>query len=287
MRIASKGRQKQMTAIVKRKHRPSSSADQISLRSDESIRSISISPSLRDDHTYCALYSAETFINDVRNINTFQDSNRTLHAKPTNEDRDLHQAANILFHMRQTPPPPPLAMTLALPEDKDHLNSLHCFVRRYLLELVVIPDCCVRQTVCYDRVGLQCVYCAHTPKNERDSGAAFFPRSVDDIYRMVCNWQRTHFQSCQHVPDDVKARYWKLKTQDKSRGKVPYWTNSARKLGLANYVEIEPSLVGNSSTKRKISPGTTDDVDDLEEDKTNTGRSKSLRVGIILVKSAV
>jgi hypothetical protein len=108
---------------------------------------------------------------------------------------------------------------------------------------------------------------------------------------MVCNWQRAHFQSCQHVPDDVKARYWRLKTQDKSRGKVPYWTDSAHKLGLADYVEIEPSpVVGNSSNKRKISPGrssTTKDFDDLEEDKTNTGRSKSLRVGILFVKSAV
>lgn len=279
-----------MTSIVKQKHRPSPSVGQISLRSDKSIRSVSISPSLRDDHTCCALYSTETFINNVPNTHdVVSDCDRTSNPKPSREDRDLHRAASILFHMRQTPTHPPSSMTLALPEDKDHLNSLHCFVRRYLLELVVIPDCCVRPSVCYDRVGLQCAYCAHTPKNERDSGAAFFPRSIDDIYRMVCNWQRTHFQSCQHVPDNVKARYWKLKTQDKSRGKVPYWTDSARKLGLANYVEIEPSLVENSSTKRKFSPSrssTTEDDDDLEEVETNTVRSKSSRVGILFVKAA-
>jgi len=193
-------------------------------------------------------------------------------------DSDLNRAACILIGMSQNQIKNK-AMTLALPEDKDHLNSLHCFVRSNLLEIVVVSDSRNKTKSCFDRVGLQCAHCARTPKYERDSGASFFPHCLDDIYRMVCNWQRTHFQTCHNVPADVKSQYWDLKNKDKSRGKVKYWADSARKVGLANYLEAGSSISG-PEIRKKSCASTSSCDEETVDDFTYVEASKSSRMGI-------
>lgn len=288
MKLASRGRRKRsstMTTISKRKHL---SPGHNFIKSDESTPSVTISPSLIDQS--CALFHTDSFLNVPRTV-AYTDGEHNIIISTSNTDDDddeLQQAASILFDMRRIKATP--MMTLALPEDKDHLNSLHCFVRRNLLEIIVVSNCSIRPKVCYDRVGFRCVHCAHTPKGERDTGASFFPRALDDIYRMVCNWQRTHFQTCHHVPDDVKRRYWELKTQDRSRGKVPYWTDSARKIGLANYIDTVASMSSRSSSNsRKISPAGSNIIQDeeREDDDDETCMIKSKRIGIRFVQTVV
>mmetsp|Transcript_13053 Transcript_13053/g.16524 ORF Transcript_13053/g.16524 Transcript_13053/m.16524 type:complete len:203 (+) Transcript_13053:444-1052(+) len=98
------------------------------------------------------------------------------------------------------------------------------------------------------RVGLRCVHCAHVESHSQQDSyptavatastvatkADFFPRSIHQLYREVCTWQRVHFQHCTHVPAECRKKYKYLKESDKSRGKTKYWEMSAKELGLVD-----------------------------------------------------
>ena len=115
--------------------------------------------------------------------------------------------------------------------DEGNVNPLHCFVRKELVEVVVLG-----RDFGY-RVGLRCVYCGPLPKSERNvfSMSQFFPKSVEDMYRGVCTWQRIHFPHCKHVPEHMKVRYRELKQISlDTRGRKQYWIESAKALGMRN-----------------------------------------------------
>ena len=117
------------------------------------------------------------------------------------------------------------------------------------------------------RVGLRCIYCKHHQMKKKqchrnqytkcDSSSSFpysvdtteigatscdvdatkadfYPRSLQQLYREVCTWQRVHFQHCRHIPKSVRDQYNHWKESDKTRGKTKYWESSARELGLVN-----------------------------------------------------
>lgn len=156
----------------------------------------------------------------------------------------------------RTVTPAPSGMRLAFPEDAHELNSLHCFVRAELLEVFALPDAdasssntqarsSTRRTTTTassgrsytsGRVGLRCVYCAHLPRRARAGStmSSFYPKSLSDIYRSVCTWQRIHFRTCRHIPPQVRQGYWQLKESDRTRGKTRYWVSSAQRLGLVD-----------------------------------------------------
>ena len=119
---------------------------------------------------------------------------------------------------------------LAMPEDPNELNSLHCFVRAHLLEVFSLPPHKDKP----GRVGLRCVFCSHLPRKQRSGTTmcTFYPKSLQDLYRSVMTWQRIHFRSCKHVSPKMKEEYWKHKQSDQTRGKTTYWITSAMRLGL-------------------------------------------------------
>ena len=123
-------------------------------------------------------------------------------------------------------------MRLAAKGDKDNLNQLHCYVRKELLEVFVLDGSDDGQ----HRVGLRCVHCGCLPKEKRggSSMSAFFPKSVEDLYRAVCTWQRIHFKACKVIPEDVKETYWRLKDEDRTRGKKAHWIKTAKNMGFRN-----------------------------------------------------
>ncbi len=176
-------------------------------------------------------------------------------------------------------------MRLASPDDCDELNSLHCFVRADLLEVFVLEDSRSCQP-CKDgkqihRVGIRCVYCGTKPKSERagTSMSTFFPKSLQDIYRGVCTWQRIHFPACKHMPDEMKYLYKALKDGDRSRGKKAHWIRSARKMGFQNVDENRNGVVWVDSAKRTSKaepqcPKVTLDLTILDdENKADSGSS--------------
>ena len=99
------------------------------------------------------------------------------------------------------------------------------------------------------RVGLRCVHCYNLSQlkqsseycetSSKASMSLFYPKSLNDLYRSVCTWQRVHFRNCQHIPKDVRKRYWALKDGDRSRGKTKYWIVSAKKLGLVDTMGLQ------------------------------------------------
>jgi hypothetical protein len=171
---------------------------------------------------------------------------------------DTQSTAHKAKSITRSVTPSPSVMRLALPEDAQELNSLHCFVRAELLELFALPAthdeiASVDQhsarassrrnnssqkgrNYSSGRVGLRCVYCAHLPRRARSGStmSSFYPKSLTDIYRSVCTWQRIHFRSCRHVPPQVREGYSHLKDSDRTRGKTRYWVSSAHRLGLVD-----------------------------------------------------
>jgi succinate dehydrogenase flavin-adding protein (antitoxin of CptAB toxin-antitoxin module) len=135
---------------------------------------------------------------------------------------------DIQSHPFQQPVPKKLPKSLALTADCENLNKLHQFVRSDLLEIV--------QDDQLKKVGLQCIFCKTSPENGPRS--KFFPQYLENkgrgLYRKTCEWQRVHFKQCTQVPDSVKEKYYELKLADKSRGKVQYWEDSAKQIGLFN-----------------------------------------------------
>jgi hypothetical protein len=182
----------------------------------------------------------------------------TLSESPTNLPEEQQQPVVPHASATRTVTPAPGGIRLALPEDAHELNSLHCFVRAELLEVFALPDDGVSsnqgrtqsrssrrtgttvttsgRSYASGRVGLRCVYCAHLPRRARTGStmSSFYPKSLSDLYRSVCTWQRIHFRTCRHIPPQVREGYWQLKESDRTRGKTRYWVTSAQRIGLVD-----------------------------------------------------
>lgn len=134
---------------------------------------------------------------------------------------------------------------LAHPTDHLNVNSLHRFVRQELLEVFFFSDDSLGGgTSVFRRVGLRCVFCGTLSKEEREQGRngtpgcssmnVFYPKSVEDLYRQVCTWQRIHFGLCPFIPDAFKTKYNMLKDQDRTRGRKCHWKKTAIAMGMYN-----------------------------------------------------
>jgi hypothetical protein len=185
-------------------------------------------------------------------------------------------------------------MRLAMPNDRQELNSLHCFVRSELLEVFVLdvdqlPTERTTQASGH-RVGIRCIHCGKLPKSERagTSMSTFFPKSLQDIYRGVCTWQRIHFKACRHMPEELKDMYWQFKDTDRSRGKKKHWVKSAYAMGFRNVdndrsgVVYDPPAIADNEMKSPIEdsqyhinpfdpifPEVDEDDEDDEEDNSD------------------
>lgn len=140
-------------------------------------------------------------------------------------------------------------LTLAQPDDPQELNSLHCFVRSELLE-VFTSDKQYLKDASADlppKVGLRCVYCGSLPRNQKLGAtmSVFYPKSLDDLYRSVCSWQRVHFRKCLHMPSKMIEKYRFLKNEDRTRGKKIHWFNSAYRMGLRDVSANRDGIVWN------------------------------------------
>ena len=148
-------------------------------------------------------------------------------------------------------------MRLSHPDDEKNLNALHCFVRAKLLEVYVLQgekksnvmdsgkglrenenkykDEKLSGTETPNIVGVRCVFCGSLPRQERGKGqsmSTFFPKSMGEIYRGVCTWQRIHFPVCEHMPEDYRTEYRLRKERDLTRGRKAHWVMSAFDLGF-------------------------------------------------------
>ena len=144
---------------------------------------------------------------------------------------------------------------LSVPEDGDQVNSLHCFVRAELLEVFTASPSECKGDKLVSKIGLRCVYCVNVPREDRVGScmAKFYPKSLKDLYRSVCTWQRLHFKTCQFIPKDVEDKYWKLKDEDRTRGRKIHWIKSAQQLGMRDISKNRQGLMwkDDSSVKKR------------------------------------
>ena len=145
---------------------------------------------------------------------------------------------------------------LALPEDKDVLNPLRCFLRKNIcvftatqLDISCSPTSAKKSRL--GQVGLGCIHCLTLPPNQRIKRSVCFPFNISRIYQSVADIQRFHFNECSMMPSDTRAEFVKLQG-DSLKGSTgvstkQYWIDSAKRLGLADgpngmYFRRDPSL---------------------------------------------
>jgi len=128
---------------------------------------------------------------------------------------------------------------LAIPEDKDWLSDMDCFVRNNIevfsakqldLEHAAADR---KYPIKVGQVGIRCVHCAMASAGARGA-AVSYPYSISGIYESVREFQRLHLDSCQNIPQDLKDASDKLGSGAASLSSVlrRYYVQAARALGL-------------------------------------------------------
>jgi len=131
------------------------------------------------------------------------------------------------------------SVSLALPEDKEVLSPLHCFMRRYCIEAFTVNEYDTNEVKGANRlrpgmVGIRCVHCKNRPTHERAERAVCYPSSVKNIYYSMETWQRRHATVCRDIPEWVKKEMANLIVASKScaGGRRQYWADAALKIGM-------------------------------------------------------
>jgi hypothetical protein len=135
--------------------------------------------------------------------------------------------------------------SLALDTDEEYLSPLHCFERRYCVEVFAASEEDVSQPryfktqgarVVEGQVGVRCLHCKHRPYSQRGERAVCFPSSLKNIYHSIETWQRRHSLVCPDLPKWVKKSMIDLAQNSKSGagGRRKYWEDSAKRIGLAD-----------------------------------------------------
>ena len=157
----------------------------------------------------------------------------------------------------KTSPPPPCKIStnnllLASPADQQHLNALHCFVRRQLEVFqanehdITTPAPGRKTRINIGQVGIRCIWCAQLPPKERVKRAVCYPPSLSGVYHSVSNMKYDHFENCRGLPPQVRAEFTSLRSSA-GRKSVPgvsqrgsanstahYYYESAARLGLVD-----------------------------------------------------
>mmetsp|Transcript_1444 Transcript_1444/g.2837 ORF Transcript_1444/g.2837 Transcript_1444/m.2837 type:complete len:1246 (+) Transcript_1444:271-4008(+) len=138
-----------------------------------------------------------------------------------------------------SPKPERERVLLAIPEDKDWLSDMDCFVRNnievFSSRYTDVESAAVdrKYPIKIGQVGIRCVHCAKTSGGARDA-AVSYPYSISGIFESVREFQRMHLDSCQNVPRDLKEASDKLGSGATSLRSVltKYYVQAAGALGL-------------------------------------------------------
>jgi len=134
-------------------------------------------------------------------------------------------------------------ISLAVPEDKNSLSPLRCFLRQNVCAFSATEeDIAVRTpttfAVTLGQVGIGCIHCQQLPAKERSNRAVCFPFSIERVYQSVADIQRFHLSECKMVPEDVRKTFAKLQSKSSKGSKGlatrQYWISSAKKIGLVD-----------------------------------------------------
>lgn len=124
--------------------------------------------------------------------------------QPLLEPNQVSYDQNILTH----------PYTLSISTDQKFLDPVHNFLRSTCIEVFVAGDHHPGRGARphqFGQVGLRCGHCKHVHRSKRAKQAVSFPSKTINIFESVRNFQRTHFEACEYIPDELKVRHEKLK----------------------------------------------------------------------------
>lgn len=202
-------------------------------------------------------------------------------------------AAKRLKAATATPSPEKVErVVLALPQDKDWLSDMDCFVRANVeIFIADVNDLALarldrKYPIKLGQVGLRCVHCARSVVARRE--AVMYPNSVSSIFESVRDFQQLHLNSCPTLPTDLQ--YVMSKLNHGSRSSLTsvlrrYYIQSARALGLFDSEDGGGIRAGGiispmnfSSLLSTTSELSQSQVDPADTDNTNQDASKRLKV---------
>ena len=140
---------------------------------------------------------------------TSTDESAIIYERPTDEAAKALAAS--LTH--SDPPSPSSRVLLGIPEDKEWLSDMDCFVRRNLevfcatAEDVKIAEEDRKYPISVGQVGMRCIHCALVGGRTAARGSAVaFPYSISGIYEAVREFQRLHLEACPNLPPATKQK---------------------------------------------------------------------------------
>lgn len=165
-------------------------------------------------------------------------------SSPTNVrlQRSKKEAAKILFESAsQTGQISPASrVSLAIPEDKEWLSDMDCFIRNQLeVFCATAADVETAQTdrkypIRVGQVGIRCIHCSTAKKGSGAQGQAVaYPFSISGIYESVREFQRLHLENCEHLPVETKNKLTAFKGSSSLSSVLrKYYVLAAKGLGL-------------------------------------------------------
>lgn len=185
---------------------------------------------------------------------------KILQAKPPFQSQN-HASLLEIKHNHLTPRSRHLradAILLSSPQDEQHLNEIHCFIRKQLEVFsatasdVNAPAPGRRQRIALGQVGIRCIHCAFLPARNRLKRAVCYPPSMKGIYHAVSNMKFDHFTLCQHLPVDVKDRFAQLYSSETRRSPRSRCSKGSRCSPMGHFYVESASKLGLVDTETEI-----------------------------------
>jgi hypothetical protein len=163
--------------------------------------------------------------------------------------RSAKEAAKALAVAAEQNQPltPSSRVVLAIPEDKEWLSDMDCFIRKQLEVFCADQDDVStaqndrKYPVFVGQVGIRCIHCSMA-KGATGTAVAF-PYAISQIYESVREFQRLHLDSCENLPATTKAKLAAFKG------------SSSLSSVLRKYYVIAAKALGLHDTREGIHPG--------------------------------
>lgn len=136
-------------------------------------------------------------------------------------------------------PSPSSRILLAIPEDKEWLSDMDCYIRRQLEVFCANEDDVEaaradrKYPISVGQVGIRCIHCSIAQGNDAIGHAIAYPFSISGIYESVREFHRLHLDSCENLPPTSRAKLANLKGASSLSSVLrKYYILAAKALGL-------------------------------------------------------
>lgn len=137
------------------------------------------------------------------------------------------------------PPSPSSRILLAIPDDKEWLSDMDCYIRKQLEVFCANEDDVAaaqadrKYPISVGQVGIRCIHCSIAQGTDAVGHAIAYPFSISGIYESVREFHRLHLDSCENLPPSSRAKLANLKGASSLSSVLrKYYNLAAKALGL-------------------------------------------------------